>query len=136
MPDSAEASSRSPRAGGRVPGGTFVWPAPTSSAVGRKWPYAKQWSATEPAHVAGLDWLQDVSMAVRTERQARSWSRDDLAREAGVSHNAVKDLESGLRWPSWQTLASLCHTLDLVITINHEHHGPGGPDQATPRRKS
>lgn len=111
-----------PRSGGRVPGGTFVWPAPASSTVGRRWPYAKDWSATDPAHVAGLEWPQDLSSTDRSERLARKWSRDKLAAEAGVSHNAVKDFESGLRWPSWQTLATLCHALDLVVAVEHQRH--------------
>ena len=69
-------------------------------------------------------------MAVRTERQARGWSRDDLAAAAGLSHNAVKNFESGPRWPSWQTLVSLCVALDLVVAVDYaETSSHGKPAQ-------
>jgi transcriptional regulator with XRE-family HTH domain len=49
-------------------------------------------------------------------------SRADLAAAPGVSYNAIKDLEHGNRWPTWQTLASCCAVLDIVI--QHEIKTP------------
>lgn len=96
----------------------FTWPAPASLvADGRRWPQADAFTTQDPRLTQGVTWLQDLSATVRTERFARRMSREDLATAAGVSYNAIKDLELGLRWPSWQTLTSCLAVLDLSVAV-------------------
>jgi DNA-binding CsgD family transcriptional regulator len=48
--------------------------------------------------VPSPDWddlLADIGDRIRAERQARGWSRDDLARRARISKSAARQLEEG-----------------------------------------
>jgi len=106
----------------------YTWPAPSSVITGgRRWPQAEEFDTDDPRLRAGTAWLQSNSAAVRTERFARGLSRQQLSDLAGVSCNAIKDLESGLRWPSWQTLASVCAVLHRNLAVSRSHDGqPSG----------
>jgi DNA-binding CsgD family transcriptional regulator/DNA-binding XRE family transcriptional regulator len=47
------------------------------------------------------DWdetLADIGDRIRAERQARGWSKDQLARRAGISRQSVKSMEGGSVW--------------------------------------
>lgn len=100
----------------------YTWPAPSSViSGGRRWPQAEEFDTDDPRLRAGTAWLHSISAAVRTERFARGLSREQLSDLARVSYNAIKDLESGLRWPSWQTLASVCAALHLDIAVSRSH---------------
>lgn len=49
-----------------------------------------------PLDVDGV--LADIGDRIRAEREARGWSRDQLARRAGISMAAVRRLEDGSVW--------------------------------------
>jgi DNA-binding CsgD family transcriptional regulator/DNA-binding XRE family transcriptional regulator len=57
--------------------------------------------------------LEDVAVRIRAEREARGWSRDQLARRAGISRSAVGRLEAGDVW--LRSLAKACTALRVPV---------------------
>jgi DNA-binding NarL/FixJ family response regulator len=57
--------------------------------------------------------LADIGDRIRTEREARGWSRDQLARRAGISMAAVRRLEDGSVW--LRALMKTCWTFRMPV---------------------
>lgn len=130
-PEPPEPTPVSTRRVGRAAGGEYAWPAPRSSVVeGERWPEARAFAVSDPRQLAALEWLQDFVLTIRRQRFTKRISREQLAVLAGVSYNAIKDLEHGNRWPTWQTLASCCAVLD--ISVSHELRRPAAAPVAEP----
>ena len=53
---------------------------------------------------------------LRELRFRRGWTRDDLARQAGVSVRTVQRWEEGSTLPRLETLAALCRALRCSLT--------------------
>lgn len=44
---------------------------------------------------------------IQTEREKRGWSRHDVAKQVGISVEAIRLIESGRRNPSYEVLLKL-----------------------------
>lgn len=53
--------------------------------------------------------------AIKEARLARGWSPYRLAKESGVNHQAIRNIENGRNDPSWQSIRKLAKTLDLNL---------------------
>ena len=51
------------------------------------------------------------------EREARGWSRDELAREAGIHYDTLLRLERGSRKPNLQTVCDLADALGINVAV-------------------
>lgn len=54
---------------------------------------------------------------LRTLRESRDLSREEVAEAAGISLSALKAIESGARYPSLRTLESLADCLRMRVVI-------------------
>lgn len=52
------------------------------------------------------------AMECKQARQALDWSRDDLAREAGVGKRTIIDFENSIRQPKQETMRALRSSLE------------------------
>lgn len=52
---------------------------------------------------------------MQTEREKRGWSRQDVAKEVGLSVEAIRLIESGQRNPSYEVLVKL----EDLFRMNH-----------------
>ena len=64
--------------------------------------------------------MEYFSKQLRVKRAERGWSQDDLAKESGVSRNAIVRYESGLNEPMFTSVCALadafgCPIGDFVI---------------------
>ena len=62
-----------------------------------------------------------LGQELRAVRERRGLSIRETARRAGISSEAISDIERGLRYPTLRSLEALAHVLDLCIEI--------GPDE-------
>lgn len=75
------------------------------------------------------DGQADLGRQIRKQRDARGWSRRELAERAGVSADTIKQIENGTRDPLPATRAklegamdmSLAGSVDDAIPILREH---------------
>lgn len=56
-----------------------------------------------------------VAQAVRSAREARGWSQDQLAERVNVTRSAISHLERSTRGASLDLLVALARELDLDI---------------------
>jgi transcriptional regulator with XRE-family HTH domain len=61
-----------------------------------------------------LEWSVDAT-AIDRARILRGWTRRNLAREAHVDEGTLCDLFAGRRRPTFGTLRTLCHALELSL---------------------
>lgn len=59
---------------------------------------------------------QQIGPAIRTLRQKRGWSQNDLAQHAGLSASHLSRLERGASVPSYQLLARLASVLGVEVS--------------------
>lgn len=52
---------------------------------------------------------------MQTEREARGWSRQDVAQQVGLSVEAIRLIESGRRNPSYEVLLKI----EDLFRMNH-----------------
>jgi XRE family aerobic/anaerobic benzoate catabolism transcriptional regulator len=62
-------------------------------------------------YIAGMDYLHAVGAAVRSQREARGWSRRELAEASGVSERFLAQLETGDGNISLRRFAEVAHAL-------------------------
>lgn len=73
---------------------------------------------------------------LRELREAKGWTRKELASTAGMSESGIRDLELGSRMPAWDTVLKLAAALGVsceafqVAPADREAAGPGRPRKA------
>jgi transcriptional regulator with XRE-family HTH domain len=75
---------------------------------------------------------------LRELRDAKRLSREQLAERAGMKVGGIRDLEQGVRSPTWKTVLALCQALGVEVgefakepTTQHEPRR-GRPRKAAP----
>jgi transcriptional regulator with XRE-family HTH domain len=74
---------------------------------------------------------------LRELREAKAFSRDELAELAGIKPSAVRDIEQGVYSPNWETVVRLCRALAVTPDAfaqepsPREPTGPGRPRRTT-----
>lgn len=61
----------------------------------------------------GFPEMDVAGQALKKLRQSRRWSQEELARQAGMTMNALSKLERGLHSPSRQTLRGLAEAFKM-----------------------
>jgi transcriptional regulator with XRE-family HTH domain len=64
----------------------------------------QEWSM-EASHFAGR---------LRELREAKGWTREQLAEASGLKAGGIRDIEQGLRLPGWETVLSICDALGVM----------------------
>lgn len=80
----------------------------------------------------GRQWKLLTPKTLKKAREAKNWSRKDLADSLGVSQGAIQGWESGSGTPPDDTQIKLCKLLELP----QEPPSNGGAQAAAPRRKA
>ena len=60
--------------------------------------------------------LRDVGARVRTCREKRQWTQEDLAERAELDRSYIAGIEAGLRNPSIKSMAKIARGLGLTIS--------------------
>src|SRR4051794_9045235 len=82
-----------------------------------------------------VDWFGG---RLRELREAKGWTRKQLAELASLSESGVRDLELSNRKPAWETVLALSAALGVDCTAfpqppaDREPAGPGGPKPHPP----
>lgn len=70
--------------------------------------------------------LQVFPRQLRTLRQARGWTQDELSTASGLTQGEISYLESGRRQPGLGTLMALCAAFgcnpDTLLLLQPEGH--------------
>jgi transcriptional regulator with XRE-family HTH domain len=64
---------------------------------------------------------------LRELRESLNWTRDVLAERSGVAPNTVRDIEQGLRRPTWETVLSLASALQVGVEEFTKEPAPRDP---------
>jgi transcriptional regulator with XRE-family HTH domain len=77
-----------------------------------------------------MEGLRFIPKLIRTLRQEKSWSLDELASHSGVSPSLVFRLESGKAKPRWDTLLAVMESLEMPLwkALLHEHQEKAIPE--------
>lgn len=62
-----------------------------------------------------MDIIGRLSINLRSLRQARGWSQEQLAFEAGIHRTYISDLERGARNPTITVIGKLATTLGVKV---------------------
>jgi len=60
--------------------------------------------------------LVDFGRRVRTLRDARGWSQEELAEKAGIHRTYIGGIERGLRNVALLNIVRIAHALDLSVS--------------------
>ena len=71
-----------------------------------------------------MDMYKGIASRVRDFREARGWSQDRLALEAGLSKDGVSRIERGYRSPRLDTLEAIAGALGLPLMALINAEGP------------
>ena len=78
---------------------------------------------------------QGIGARLREVRESRSLTRKDLSEATGLAVQAIANIETGRRQPSFRTLLSLAQglsmSLDSLVGWQVAEHAPGVPEDAT-----
>ncbi|KAA9374422.1 MULTISPECIES: helix-turn-helix domain-containing protein [Microbispora] len=66
----------------------------------------------------------ELGRAVRVMREARGWSQNDLAREAGMTQSAVARFEAGGTVPTLPVIERLANALDAEVEVRLTPRAP------------
>jgi transcriptional regulator with XRE-family HTH domain len=75
---------------------------------------------------------------LRELREAKGLSREQLAESAGMKVGGIRDLEQGVRSPTWKTVLALCQALSVSCEeftrepADRPPAAPGRPRKAAP----
>jgi transcriptional regulator with XRE-family HTH domain len=77
-----------------------------------------------------LKYLTQFGARLTELREARGWSREKLAREAGLTRGAIVLYETGHRWPNFAYAIALADALGCTIDALRQP-----PERLIPKRK-